>query len=68
MNTRKLKFTAQKDMLKDLCKRISELPNDYLTEDFVEETLADLVANLDNASQEDHFGTEGWEHFFGYEE
>lgn len=68
MNTRKLKPDAQKAMLLDLCKLISELSDDYLSEEFVEETLANLVANLDAVSQDDHFGTEGWERFFGYDD
>lgn len=68
MNTRKLKAEEQKAMLIDLCNQIRVLPDDYLTEEFVESTLADLVSNLEEASQEDHFGTEGWEHFFGYED
>lgn len=68
MNTRKLKPEVQKEMLKDLCKQISELSDDYLTEEFVDEALAAVVSELDNASMEDHFGTEGWEHFFGYED
>lgn len=68
MNTRKLKPKAQREMLADLCKQISELSDDYMTEEFVESALADLVSNLEEASQEDHFGTEGWEHFFGYED
>lgn len=68
MNIRKLKIEDQRAMLRDLCKQISEIGDDYLTEEFTETTLADLISNLDEASQEDHFGTEGWEHFFGYEE
>ncbi len=66
MNARELKSDVQKRILKDLCKQISELSDDYLTEEFVEETLAAIISELDTASQEDHFGTEGWEHFFGY--
>ncbi len=66
MNTRKLKPETQKTMLKDLCKQISELPSAYLTEEFVEEALAAVVSELDNANENDHFGTESWERFFGY--
>ena len=68
MDTTKLKPEIQRAMLRDLCVQISQLDEQYLTDDFVEILLGDMVSNLEEASQDDHFGTEGWEHFFGYDE
>lgn len=61
-----MKPEAQIKMLKDLCKQISELSDGYL-EGNAEILLDKLVDGLEECSQEDGFGTEGWEHFFGYE-
>lgn len=61
-----MKPEAQIRMLKDLCKKISEQSDDYL-EGTAELLLESIVSVLDDQNSDDAWGTEGWEHFFGYE-
>lgn len=61
-----MKPKAQIKMLKDICRKISEWPDDVL-EANAEVILGYLVEGLDAISEEDGLGTEGWEHYFGYE-
>jgi len=63
-----MKLKPKVKMLRDLCKQISDLEDSYLStnEGCVEAILSQLVSGLEIASQEDYFGTEGWEHAFGY--
>lgn len=67
MNTNNLKKEVQISMLKEICKLISELDNDWLDQNG-EALLSAIVSILEEQSQEDAWGTEGWEHFFGYED
>lgn len=60
-----LKPEAQRDMLRDLCKQISELKDDMLQLNG-EPLLIALVEVLEEQSQDDAWGTEGWQHYFGY--
>lgn len=69
MNVSDLKPEVQKEMLLSLMTQLAEpAVQDYMTEEFVEEALTGLVDALDTADQEDTFGTEGWKHFFGFED
>lgn len=67
MNVLKLKEEYKISMLKDICKQISELSDDWL-KDNADGLLSAIVDVLDSQSQEDAWTTEGWEHFFGYED
>ncbi len=39
-----------------------------LTEAQAKQILEDIIEKLDELSEEDFFGTEGWQHFFGFED
>lgn len=41
---------------------------DQLTEQQAKEQLKEIIAKLNELSSDDFFGTEGWEHFFGFED
>ena len=41
---------------------------DELTEKQAREMLKSLLTTIVDASREDFFGTEGWEHFFGFDD
>lgn len=41
---------------------------DDLTEEQTRNMLSQIVDKLDELDEEDHFGTEGWRHFFGIED
>jgi hypothetical protein len=61
-----MKPEAQIRTLKDLCKQISEIPDASLAPN-AESLLTAIVEVLDEQSQDDAWGTEGWQHYFGYE-
>lgn len=61
-----MKPEAQVHMLKDLCKKISDVSDDWLQEN-AEVLLDAIVTALNEQNGDDAWGTEGWEHFFGYE-
>ena len=44
------------------------IPIEDMTEDQAKEWLEKIVDKLENLSDEDFFGTEGWKHFFGFED
>ena len=67
MNVSDLKKEVQLAMLKDICQQIAKLPDDWL-ENNGEGLLAAIADILDDQSQDDAWGTEGWQHFFGYED
>jgi len=41
---------------------------DELTEKALRENLKGIIDKLNELDCEDYFGTEGWKHFFGYED
>jgi len=41
---------------------------DDLTEEQVKELLKQIISKLNELSNDDYFGTEGWKHFFGFED
>lgn len=67
MNVLKLKEEYKISMLRGICQQISELGDDWL-KDNADGLLSAIVDVLDSQSQDDVWGTEGWEHFFGYED
>lgn len=62
-----MKPESQIRTLKDICKKIAEANDDDL-ECNAEVVLAALIDALDETSEDDGWGTEGWQHFFGYED
>lgn len=66
MTPRSLKPEVQQEMLRDICKQLSEAPKDYL-DGTAEDLLAAIVEVLDDQSQDDAWTTEGWKHYFGYD-
>lgn len=62
----KLKEEAQRDYLKTILENLITEEPDLLAED-VEYLLDHLIQALDVLSEDDGFGTEGWEHRFGIE-
>lgn len=67
MNTRKLKPEVQIEMLRNICKQLSECSDDWL-ENTAEDLLALIVHTIENQSSDDLWTTEGWKHYFGYED
>jgi hypothetical protein len=67
VNVKSLKKEVQIEMLKDICKQLSETSDDWLDGN-AEGLLDAIVGVLDEQSQDDAWGTEGWQHFFGYED
>jgi len=41
---------------------------DDMTEQAAKDLLKKLIEKLDEASGEDFFGSEGWKHYFGFED
>lgn len=41
---------------------------DKMTEIQSKNLLKDIIYKLNELSEDDFFGTEGWEHFFGFED
>lgn len=62
-----MKPEAQIRALKDICKKIIETDDEWLETGSAEVLLAAIIDALDETSSEDAWGTEGWQHFFGYE-
>jgi hypothetical protein len=66
INPSNLKPHVQEQLLKDICGGMIRFCNN--NPHAREPLLEDLVNMLDLLSEDDFFGTEGWEHCFGVEE
>lgn len=64
MNISKYTEKAKAETLKDICKQIAEMDTEDL-EGLSAGLLSAIIPVLDEQSQDDAWGTEGWEHYFG---
>ncbi len=62
-----MKPESQIRTLKDICKKITETDDEWLENGNAELLLSAIIDALEEGSQDDSWGTEGWQHFFGYE-
>lgn len=66
MNIDKLSESGARQTLTDILKGIQTFA-DNSEEDDIKTLLHELVDVFDELSQDDFFGTEGWQHYFGME-
>ena len=68
MDVRDLKPEAQKQMAINILSQIKDYVEKTTYQEDIESILIDLVDMLDEQSSSDFWGTEGWEHSFGFED
>ena len=58
--------TKQAETLRALCRAIAECPDEGVLEDIAEELLTAMMDCMDEQDGDDAYGTEGWQHYFGF--